>query len=142
MRDLQRFDNNFTDLMSQMFSTPKVFDFNGMNDVIKPNIDISEAKDKYTIKADMPGLNKEDINVSYHDGLLTISAKRNIVNKKTDKDNNLIYQERATGSFKRTLTFDNIDEHQIHANYTNGVLTLTLPKVMQDAKDDHKIDIE
>lgn len=142
MHDLPRFDNNFTDLMSQMFSTPKVFDFNCMSDAIKPKIDVFEDKDKYTIKADMPGLNKEDINVSYHDNLLTISAKRNIINKKTDKDNNLIYQERATGSFKRALTFDNINEHQIHANYTNGVLTITLPKVMQDAKNDHKIDIE
>lgn len=91
-------------------------------------IDLSEEKDKVVIKADLPGIKKEDIKVELdQDGVLTISGERNFVNQ--EKQENITRLERYFGSFSRSFYLgDTVDPERINANYKDGVLEVTLGK--------------
>ncbi len=92
-----------------------------------PKVDIYEDDDRYILKADLPGLNKEDIQVDLNDNTLRISGEKKNV-EKTSKDN-YVRLERKYGKFVRSFTVsDNIDTQNIKANYKDGVLEVTLPK--------------
>ena len=92
-----------------------------------PKVDIYEDDDRYILKADLPGLNKEDIQVDLNDKTLRISGEKKDV-EKTSKDN-YVRLERKYGKFVRSFTVsDNIVTQNIKANYKDGVLEVTLPK--------------
>ena len=93
-------------------------------------VDIKDEGDKYLLTADLPGVNKEDINVSVENGTLTISAK--IDSENEEKADNYVRRERRYGNFSRGFSLDGIDENTIEANYTNGVLSLTLNKLAEE----------
>lgn len=96
---------------------------------IIPRMDIRETDDSFIMKADMPGIKKEDIEINIHDGLLTISGESE---EKTEEkeEGKVVRQERRYGKYVRSMTVgNNIDQEHIKANYTDGVLELTLPKV-------------
>ena len=93
----------------------------------KPVVDIYEAEDSYVVRADLPGVKKEDIQIDLHDGTLTLRAEKKL-EEKASKDNYLRV-ERAYGNFIREFTLpENVDAQQISAKYTDGVLEVTLPK--------------
>lgn len=93
-----------------------------------PSVDVVENKDAYVLHAELPGLEKKDINVSVEDGVLTISGERKFEGK-DEKDDNYRYYERRYGSFSRTFKLpEHVDAAKIKANHKNGVLELTLPK--------------
>ncbi len=96
--------------------------------------DVAETDKDYTVKIDMPGMNKEDINVNYKDGFLTVVGSRKSFKDTSDKDKNIIHKERSEGRISRSYRLPNIVASEIHAKYDNGVLTITLPK--QNAGDD------
>lgn len=90
--------------------------------------DVSENDKDYTIKAEMPGMNKEDIKVTIDGNQITIRAesKKEHDEKKGEK---LIRSERYYGQVYRSMSLDNdVDSDKAEAKYDNGVLTLTLPK--------------
>lgn len=93
-----------------------------------PALDVSEDKDSFVIRTELPGLRREDIDVSLHDGELTISGER-----KTEevKEGVAVHrQERSYGKFQRTLTLPSaVQTDNVKAAYKDGVLTVTLPKV-------------
>jgi HSP20 family protein len=92
-----------------------------------PALDVTEDKDKYVIKADLPGLKKEDIRVSLEDGVLTIEGERK--SETEHKDKNVHRIERSYGRFARSLNLGfSVDESKIKANYKDGVLELIAPK--------------
>ncbi len=97
-----------------------------------PAIDLYEDKDNVTVKAELPGMKKEDINVSLEDGVLSISGER-----KSDKNadgTETHRSERFAGRFQRTLTLPTaVKADQVKANYKEGILTVTLPKA-EEAK--------
>ena len=90
-------------------------------------IDVSETEDNYVVVADLPGLTAEDINVNFHDGVLSISGE---VEKKTVNENDrVLVRERSYGQFNRRINLpSSVDADHIEASYDEGVLTLTLPK--------------
>ncbi|MFN0314359.1 MAG: Hsp20/alpha crystallin family protein, partial [Burkholderiales bacterium] len=91
-------------------------------------VDVSENDSTYTVKADVPGVKKEDITVSIDGNLVSISAevKREKEEKKGDQ---VIREERYYGSMSRAFTLPmDVDQSKAEAQYTNGVLSLTLPK--------------
>ena len=93
-----------------------------------PRIDIAEESDHFKIRADLPGLAKEDIAVTVKDGLLTISGEKKKEFEKTEK-NRYYHFERSYGKFERSFNLpENIYTTHIDANYKNGVLELTLKK--------------
>ena len=93
-----------------------------------PSVDISEEETKYQIKADLPGVDKKDINVSLHDGVIKISGEKR-TESESGKDSKNHRMERFYGSFSRSFVLpESVDEDQVEANYKDGVLTLDIPK--------------
>ncbi len=97
-----------------------------------PPMDILEAKEAYIIRAELAGINKEDINVELNDGTLTVSGER-----KPDKPaEGVEYRmvERVNGKFVRTVILPKtVDQNGIQASYSNGVLEIRVPKA-EEAK--------
>lgn len=89
--------------------------------------DISEKDGAYIVQSDLPGVKKEDIDVSIEDGVLTVKAERKYESSDEEKGS-YIRRERAYGSFERSFDISQIDEEKIDAEFNDGVLTLTLPK--------------
>lgn len=93
----------------------------------EPNIDIYEDKDKISVKAELPGMKKEDINVSLEANNLTISGERK--HEEERREGETYRAERFFGRFQRSITLPQpVDSKKIQATYKDGVLTITLPK--------------
>jgi HSP20 family protein len=96
-------------------------------DVWSPSLDLYEDKDNLVVKAELPGLKKEEINISFHDGALHISGERK--QEGEHKEGETYRSERFYGRFHRTIGLPRpVDANNIKANYKDGVLTVTLPK--------------
>jgi len=94
-----------------------------------PAIDIKEKSDRYVVKADIPGVTQDDIDVSVSDGILTINAETQSESEETDDDDRIIRRERNYGKYVRSITLGTeVNEDNVKAKYKNGVLTLELPK--------------
>jgi len=116
-------DKNFSDIMDEFF-----------NDVVNdrrgnfvPSIDISETDNQFQISAELPGMNKEDIDISLENGRLAISGERSFENEEKDKTFHRV--ETKYGSFERSFQLpDNVDEESISATYENGLLNISIDK--------------
>ena len=103
------------------------FDRNDYNNNVMPKLDIAEMKDKYEIKAELPGMDEKSINLSIDDGLLTISGEKK--SETENKDKGYYLKECSYGSFSRAVRLpENIAEDKIAAKFANGVLTIDMPK--------------
>ncbi|MCC5913379.1 MAG: Hsp20/alpha crystallin family protein [Balneolaceae bacterium] len=92
-----------------------------------PSTDITEDDNEYIIKLDIPGMEKKDISVNFHDGRVTITGERKLEEKEEKKD--FIRRERFYGSFYRSFTLpEKVKEEKIEASFKEGVLKLSLPK--------------
>ena len=92
-----------------------------------PATDISESAEAYNISAELPGIRKEDIKVSLHDGVLAIEAESK--SEHEEKGDKQIRTERRYGKFVRRFTLgNNVNEQSVQAKFENGVLKLTIPK--------------
>lgn len=90
-------------------------------------LDVTEDDKAYLVKADLPGVSKDDIKVAIDGEHVSISAE--VKQESEERGRNALYCERSTGYQSRSFTLDNaIDESQATAKYENGVLELTLPK--------------
>jgi len=93
----------------------------------RPNVDVYETDGSYVLKADLPGMKKEDIKIDVNDNTLTFTGEKKL-EEKTEKDN-YVRVERSYGSFTRSFTLsDNVDPENIKASYKDGVLEITLAK--------------
>ncbi|WP_318507200.1 Hsp20/alpha crystallin family protein [Bacillus sp. T3] len=108
-------------------------------DIHQFRTDIKDSGDHYVIEAEMPGFEKEAINIDYEHNYLTISAKRET--NSTDEKENFIRQERHYGEFVRRFFVEDIDENKIEATFTNGVLTLNCPKRQLTGTEHKRIEI-
>ena len=100
-----------------------------------PAFDVYEDKDSVYVRAELPGMKKEDIDLSLHNGSLSISGER-----KSDeqlKGAEVYLSERFFGRFQRTITLPtHVAVDKIKAQYRDGILTVTLPKA-EEAKPKH-----
>ncbi|NLD99198.1 MAG: Hsp20/alpha crystallin family protein [Fibrobacter sp.] len=93
-----------------------------------PRVDITEHADSYTIKADLPGIEKTDVSILIDNGVLRIEGERKDEYKK--EDGRYYHLERNCGKFSRSFSLpDEVDIERIEASMANGVLTLTLHKL-------------
>ena len=90
--------------------------------------DIHETDNEYLVEAELPGIPKENIQVTYEDGVLTISGQQQIDTVDEDKKGKLIRSERSSTSLRRQYLLENVKEDEIKASYSDGILKLTLPK--------------
>ena len=97
-----------------------------------PALDVHQDKDHVYLKVELPGMKKEDINISLHDGMLTISGERKMDEEATEGE--VFRTERFFGKFHRSVSLPtSIDSGKVNAAYKDGILTVTLPKT-EEAK--------
>jgi HSP20 family protein len=97
-----------------------------------PALDVFDEKDNFVVKAELPGLKKEDIDINVHNGVLTISGERKQEAEK--KEGQTFRSERYFGRFQRSVTLPAaVDVSKVKASYKDGVLTIDLPKA-EEAK--------
>jgi len=93
-----------------------------------PTVDVSETDGAYHIHAELPGVKKEDIKVSVHEGVLNLTGHRESRHEESDKRMHRI--ERSYGSFSRSFSLpENVNAETVEANFQDGVLEIDIPKV-------------
>ncbi|HEY7520623.1 MAG TPA: Hsp20/alpha crystallin family protein [Methylomirabilota bacterium] len=93
----------------------------------EPKLDVSEEKDTVTVKAELPGVEQKDINISIQEGVLTIKGEKQAEKEEKDKRHHRI--ERAYGAFYRSITLPSaVDAGKAAASFKDGVITITMPK--------------
>jgi HSP20 family protein len=125
-RELERFSpfQEFEDMWKHLRLRPLMGEMESMGNI---RVDVSEDDKAYTVKADIPGVDKDDIKVKVDGNRVSITAE---IKRESEKQgHNVLCTERYCGMQSRSFTLDNaIDESQADAKYENGVLVLTLPK--------------
>ena len=102
------------------------------NAVWMPLTDISEDKENFSLRLDLPGVKKDEVKISYNDGQLTISGERK--QEKETGDSKYHRVERAYGKYYRSFTLPSkIKEDKIEAEFKDGQLIITVPKA-EEAK--------
>ena len=105
-----------------------------------PAVDVTETETEFLLSADMPGLDKKDVSIDIHDGVITIKGESAIDNKKSTDDYRI--RERQLGSFNRSFRLpDNVNEVKVAAKFNNGVLMITLPKAKEVLPEGRRIKI-
>ena len=134
--DLQREENVFDRLMN-------VFDEPFMQGFHTPEfkVDVKDNKDSYDLTAELPGLKKENISLTYDNNYLTIATKNEQSNDEKDEQGNYVRRERSQSSMSRSFYIDNIDEQKCTAEYKDGILTVHMPKAAEQPETGHTITI-
>jgi HSP20 family protein len=96
--------------------------------------DIRELENSYVVEAELPGIDKDNINIEFDNGVLTIEGKQSSSNEEKDDTGRVIHSERNYSNFKRQFSFGEIDEENISANFDNGILKISLPKTETNDK--------
>ena len=92
-----------------------------------PAMDLVESEDEFVLRADLPGLSENDVNIELEDNVLTVSGERKAEHE--ERKEGYYRVERASGQFSRSLTLpEGIDPDSIRANFENGVLEVRIPK--------------
>ena len=98
-----------------------------------PSVDVSETKDNFVVKAELPGLEAKDVDVSISGEVITIKGEKK--KEEEEKDEHHHYVERYYGSFQRSFRLPtNVKPDKIEASFEKGVLKVTLPKVEEAKK--------
>jgi HSP20 family protein len=127
--------NDFRTLQARFFE-PFFGRFNFLEDEMKsgtwaPAVDVAEEKDKILVRVEVPGMNENDLKVSFEDGLLTVSGERQF---ERNDERNYHRIERTYGGFTRTFSLPRtVDASSIAANYRDGILEIEIPK-LEEAK--------
>ena len=130
MANVTRFDP-FNDLVDDLFKgfLVRPVSYEGRGEVLpRVKVDVAESNGAYVVNADLPGVRKEDIQVSIDGAEVTLAAevKRE---KEANKDERVLHTERTYGKVTRSFTLpQEVDEARAEAKFRDGVLELTLPK--------------
>jgi len=134
MANITRYDpfNDLDDLFKGLFVRPMRFDLD-VAPQMRMKIDVTKTDDGYTVKADIPGVSKDDIQVSIDGNQVTISGE---IKKESEekKGEEVLRSERYYGKVSRSFTLPHdVDEAKVVAKYADGVLKLTLPMKSKSA---------
>jgi HSP20 family protein len=120
--------SNFRDELNSLFDLPFLSSFN-RQDLFSgrsPALDLYQDSDNLVAVVELPGMRKEDIEISLHDGTLSIAGERKSSRSNGEKAER---SERYVGSFRRSISLPaRVDANKISATYRDGILTVTLPK--------------
>ena len=140
MFDLIPFEHKNNDLFRYLDDMERAF-FGGNVDIAPCKTDIVDEGSRYVLKADLPGFQKEDIDIHVEGNTLTISAQHKEESEEK-KDGKFVRRERKYGSFTRSFDISDIDQAKINASYDNGILSVELPKQVEVVPTPTKIDIK
>ncbi len=134
----QRMNRLFDDFFGRSWMAPSLLDESWS--AFRPRLDIMERDDALEISAELPGLDRKDIDVSLSEDMLTISGEKQT---EREQEKGSVYRmERSYGSFRRQVALPcEVEADQVEATFKNGVLTITLPKVCAD-EDRNKITVK
>jgi HSP20 family protein len=123
----------FNRLASLRDEFDRLFDFSwpsrdtGLLGGWSPALDLYEDKDNFIVTLELPGMKKNEIDISLHDGVLTVSGERKDEREQTE--GKTFRSERYFGKFQRSLTLPTaVDANKVKASYKDGVLSISLPK--------------
>lgn len=134
--EMDRLFDRFTDGWFGMPSLRRMLDV-----VPTPAIDMTEDADGYKLTAELPGMAENDIEVALTDGILTLKGEKKQEQEKKDK--NYYLSERSYGAFQRSFTLpDGVDRDKVSAEFSKGVLTVTMPKTAQAKAEPKKIEVK
>lgn len=134
--DMNRFMTEFIDNFNMLEPTRNIAEYS-----LKPAIELNEKDGVYEIKAQLPGVDKDNIDLEVNNDSLTIKAETE--EKKEEKGETTHRSEFRYGKILRTIQLPNeIDSSKTSAEYKNGVLTVTLPKTQEESKKGKKIEIK
>jgi HSP20 family protein len=120
------FGDNFENTMRR-FLSPTTWE--SETPALKMRVDVAELDNAYEVKADLPGVKKEDINVRIDGNVVQIDAEVKRESESKDKAGKVLRSERYYGNITRSFSLaDDVDEAKAEAKYADGVLTLKLPK--------------
>ena len=106
-----------------------------------PTLDVKENEKEIVVKADLPGMDEKDINLTIHNGVLSLRGEKK--SEHTDQRENYHVMERSYGSFQRSIRLpETINEDKAEARFDKGVLTITLPKRPEMVSTQKKIEIK
>jgi len=124
---LARVPERFSDLFERFFENWELSPFLTAERTWWPAIDVAERDDAIVVKAEMPGMKREDINIEVHGNTLTISGEKK--EETEQKGASYYHSERRYGSFQRNIPLpSDVDPEKIEATHREGVLTVTVPK--------------
>jgi HSP20 family molecular chaperone IbpA len=129
---LSLFDDNFFNDFFDLPVMPFRRDFGLMK------TDIKEKDGNYLLDIDLPGFDKEDIKIRLENEYLTVWASKEEKKEEKGQNGEYIRQERYTGSCSRSFYVGNVKEENIKANFRNGTLSLTVPKINEPIKEEKK----
>lgn len=134
----QLFDN-FT--FGRFPSLSRVYTPGGNGSSMMPSVDVHENDKQIVIEAELPGIEEKDVNVTVHDGVLTVKGEKKFEKDEDKEDYHTM--ERRYGSFLRTMRLpESADEDNISANIDKGVLTVTVAKKAGAEAKERKIEIK
>jgi HSP20 family protein len=128
VRELSTLQNEMNRLFSTFFDAPGEAGGNGggLRRWVPP-MDLVETDDHFVLRADLPGLGADDVNIEVEDNVLTVSGERKAEHE--SKREGFYRVERASGSFRRSLTLpEGVDLEQVAADFDKGVLEIRIPK--------------
>ncbi|SRR5216684_356746 len=135
---------NLRDDMSSLLQLPFWANFGRQTQLFSgwtPALDLYQNKDNVVAMVELPGMRKEDIEISLHDGMLTISGERS--SEVQDNDEKEGRTERFSGKFRRSITLPTqVDAGKVSATYKDGVLTVTLPKAEEAKPKQIKVNVD
>ena len=104
-------------------------------------VDVIDEDKDYKVEAELPGFSKDEIDVDFEDGKLTISAEKNEEVNDENKEKNYIHRERKSSKMMRRMFFKDVDQENMTAKLEGGILEITIPK-KADEKKNKKIEIK
>ena len=135
--------SNLRDELDSLFELPFWSNFQRQTQLFSgwsPALDIYQNNDNVIARVELPGMRKEDIEISLHDGMLTISGERKAESSEGDKAERT---ERYVGKFRRSVSLPaQVDAGKVSANYRDGILTVTLPKAEEAKPKQIQVNVE
>ena len=105
--------------------------------------DVREKKDSYELDVDLPGFKKDEVQLELKDGCLTISAAKGLDKDEEEKNGRYLRRERYAGQCSRSFYVgDHVEAKDVSAKFEDGILKITLPKMVQQLPVNHTIAIE
>jgi HSP20 family protein len=114
-------------LFDDFFGRGLAHNGDGADRLIAPALDITEDEHAFVVSAELPGLKKEDVQIQFENGVLSISGEKKQESETTEK--NWHRMERRFGAFYRSITLPaGVDVEKVEATFTDGVLSVRIPK--------------
>ncbi len=126
-RDLLNINSDFDRLFSDFFGNSLSKRYNGSERTIYPSIDLLESDKEFVVKAELPGIDKDNVKITLQENILTLLGDK--IQEKEEKNENYRHNERIYGVFERSIRLPNfVDAKKIKANFKDGILSINLPK--------------